>query len=212
MAAADTRHAALSAVPGGVSGTANGKQALAAIVLSAVGLRAGVAAAAWLASGDPDVFHAPDTWSYVAPAKELLETGAYTRFGEPEVVRAPGYPLLLVPGLLLGRLEAVTLALHVAIAALTVAGTFALALQVLGDRRAALAAAALHAVDPSSIAATSLLLTETAFTACVVWGAWFLARWAREGATRELLAGTALLALAAYFRPLGYFLPFGVAG
>jgi 4-amino-4-deoxy-L-arabinose transferase-like glycosyltransferase len=183
---------------------------LTGIVLTAIAVRVALAATVWLATRDPAAFTAPDTETYLNPARELLATGAYTSGGQPEVVRTPGYSLLLVPGLLLGRVEAVTVALQIALAALTVVGVYALAAEVLGSPRTALAAAALYALDPLSIVYSSLLLTETLFTTVVVWATWLLARHARGGRARDLLAGTALLA-AAYVRPLGYFLPFGAA-
>jgi 4-amino-4-deoxy-L-arabinose transferase-like glycosyltransferase len=79
-----------------------------------------------------------------------------------------------------------------------------------GRRDVAVAAAALYAVEPLSVTYAPLLLSETLFSALLVWGIYFLVVYYRETRSRELLGGIALLALAAYVRPAGYYLPFCV--
>src|ERR1700731_337058 len=50
--------------------------------------------------------------SYVVPALELITYHRFFSHGAPEIVRTPGYPLLLMPGLLLHRFELVTIMLQ----------------------------------------------------------------------------------------------------
>src|SRR5438477_10677527 len=144
-------------------------QALPKILVIAVSVRVLFAASAWLVARDPTVFHSPDTITYVAPAQGILSSGTFSVRGEPEIARTPGYPLFLVPGLLLGQLEAVTITLQIGLSALTVWGVFVLARRLFPqDRRTASIAAMLYALEPLSVIYSSILLTESLFTALVV--------------------------------------------
>ena len=44
---------------------------------------------------DVTIFIAPDTASYVEPAHELIASHRFFADGAPEIIRTPGYPLLL---------------------------------------------------------------------------------------------------------------------
>ncbi|MDF2774727.1 MAG: hypothetical protein K0S86_4227, partial [Geminicoccaceae bacterium] len=79
-----------------------------------------------------------------------------------------------------------------------------------GDRRAAVIAAALYAFEPISIRQVATLGTETLFTASVVWAVAALIVYVRGASWRTLAAGTALLSIATYVRPAGYYLPFAL--
>ncbi len=159
-------------------------------------------AAAALARGTET---APDTRSYVEPARSLLASGALDSDGAPELVRTPGYPLLLAVGERLGVLAPVTLALQVALGVLTVWMVARLAREIGARARVARLAAALYAVEPLSLSLTGKLLTETLFTAVLVAMLLVLARWARGGRTRLLAAAGALLAAACFVRPVLYY-------
>lgn len=173
----------------------------------AVVIRGSFALGAWLVTKDRTVFHVPDTGSYLAPARDLLAHGTFTRDGRPELARTPGYPLLLVPGIWLGSVEATTIALQIVLSALTVAGVFVLARLVFNDGPVALLAAGLYAVDPLSAIYTTILVSETLFTAVVVWSLVLIVAYVRGGRLTTLVGGMALLAASAYVRPAGYFLP-----
>ena len=70
------------------------------------------AAALWCAK-DYAVFYAKDTGTYLQPATELLATGNFATNGVAEIMRTPGYPLLLAMGLKLGHVELVTIFLQI---------------------------------------------------------------------------------------------------
>lgn len=193
-----------------VIGTARGWHALAGILLVALLIRSFHALGAWLATRGVEVFYLDDSASYVSVAREFLSAGAFGRGGEPEIFRTPGYPLLLIPGLLLGRVEITTIALQIALAVATTFGVAVLSLRVFADGRIALAAAALYAFEPLSISFSAILMSETLFTAVVVWGLVSVIDWVRRGVRWRLVAGVALLAVAAYVRPAGYYLPFAL--
>jgi 4-amino-4-deoxy-L-arabinose transferase-like glycosyltransferase len=185
---------------------------LARILVFAVVVRASVVLSAWWITGGVKAFHSLDTEGYVAPARELLTHGTFTVHGQPELIRTPGYPLLLAIGIILGHLEGVTIAIQIVISALTVAGVYVLVDRLVDDNRTALLAAALYSIEPLSILYSAMLLTETFFTGVLVWGLVLAVVRARGGSVASLMAGSALLAATAYIRPAGYFLPFCVLG
>jgi dolichyl-phosphate-mannose-protein mannosyltransferase len=185
--------------------------ALLKILAIAVLVRVLVAASAWLVTRDPTVFHSPDTITYVAPAEEILRSATFSVRGQPEIVRTPGYPLLLVPGLLLGHLEVITIILQIGLSALTVWGAFVIARRLFpNDRRAARIAATLYALEPLSVIYSAILLTETLFTVMIVWGIVLIVAYERGGSARTLACGTVALAASAYVRPASWLLPFAL--
>jgi 4-amino-4-deoxy-L-arabinose transferase-like glycosyltransferase len=168
------------------------------------------ALAAWLATKDLLVFHYYDTLSYLYPAYEMSRRGGFAVDGVPELIRTPGYPLFLLPGFWLGAPEVTTVVLQIALSVATVAGVFTLARQLFTDRRIAIAAALLYALEPLSVEYSAKLMTETLFSFGVVWALVGLTDYVRRGRVVSLAASAALLAGAIYVRPAGYYLPFGL--
>jgi hypothetical protein len=179
---------------------------LAALVL-ALTLRAALPLAMLLARGDLSASHTRDTSAYLGPAESLLTTGQFASQGHPEILRTPGYPLLLIPGLILGRVEAVTMAVQAGLGCLTVYLLWRCAPLVSSRPGAAAAGAMFYAFEPLSVIYASQLLTETLFTALFVAGLWLLLRYLREPTPRPLVAAAAAWCAAAWVRPLGYYLP-----
>ena len=191
----------------GSSGVAVGLLVTAALTIRIV-LVVGV-----LASGaGPDAFHAPDTDSYLRDAQELLSTGTFGPPGDPDIVRTPGYPLLLLPGVSAGSPEVVTIVLQILLSGLTVLLVYDLGRLLAGDRRIALLAAGLYAVEPLSILYTSLLLTETLFTFLIVGALDLLVRFQLSSRWRDAVWAAVALAASAYVRPVSYFLPLWLGG
>jgi 4-amino-4-deoxy-L-arabinose transferase-like glycosyltransferase len=154
-----------------------------------------------------DTTHSPDSMTYVRPAVSLVETGRFDSYGAPELSRTPGYPLVLALGELAGGVVPVTLALQVLLNTATVVGVAVLALVMGGGTRVALLAAAIYALDPSSIIYVSKVVSETLFTAVVTVLLIALTYWVRAGGTRALVASSILLAVGCFVRPILYFAP-----
>lgn len=163
------------------------------VLLVALIPRVALPLAVWAATGNPKAFEAPDTQTYVRPAETMIQG----RFGDPDIVRTPGYPLLLIPGLLVGRLTAVTIALQIALSVASVALVFAVEREAFGGRGWA---ALLYAVEPLSILYSSKLVSETLFTAMLLLSLWLLKR-------RSWLGAALALAATAYVRPIVLLLP-----
>ena len=194
------------------------------ILVLALFLRASLPMLGYWYTHDRSIFYTPDTESYSVPARELV---AYHRFfsdGSPEAavwntpvtpapdtVRTPGYPLLLTVGLLLGRLELVTITIQILLSCFTVYLVYETAYLLFESERTALVAAALYAIEPLSILFSSLLAPETLFTAILMAGVYYLVRYLRRQSTSDLLASGCALAAAVYIRPAGYFLPMIIA-
>jgi hypothetical protein len=153
----------------------------------------------------------PDTGTYVVPAQELIAHHRVFANGAPEIVRTPGYPLLLIPGLLAGRLLPVTILLQVLLSCFTVYMVYRMARLLFDSERIAILAATLYAIEPLSVLYTGLILTETLLTALAMLWLYFLVRYLSQPTLRDLLLSGIFLVASVYVRPIGYFLPVIVA-
>lgn len=177
------------------------------VLVLALAVRAALPLAVFWATGDLSTCHARDTSGYLGPVVELLANGRFQTQDHPEILRTPGYSLFLVPGVLLGHLEAVTVALQIACSGLTVLLVWKSA-PLLTDRPGAgPAAALLYALEPLSVIYASKLLSETLFTALLILSLYLLLRYLRDRSTPVLAGAGAALSAAVYVRPVGYLLP-----
>jgi hypothetical protein len=152
-----------------------------------------------------------DSRSYRESAESLLAGRGFTRAGQVETRRTPGYPLLIAAFGALGiGPRGLALAQHLAAAAMA-ALWLSIVQRMTGQRFIALAAAGLLAVDLSTILYANRILTETLDTLFVL--PTFVLAWrVGEGLGRPPLeAGMAglLTGLSALVRPIGvaYFIP-----
>jgi 4-amino-4-deoxy-L-arabinose transferase-like glycosyltransferase len=174
-------------------------------------LRALLPTFAYLYTRDITIFQSPDTKTYVVPAQELLAHHRFFAHGAPEIFRTPGYPVLLIPGLIAGHLQPVTILLQILLSCFTVYMVYRMAQLLFNSERVAIAAAALYAIEPLSVVYTGLILTETLFAALVMLWLYLLLRYLSRPTLRDLLLSGILLAASVYVRPVGYFLPVIIA-
>ena len=184
---------------------------LALILAVALGARLLVFLGAFAVHGDPRAFAADDTVTYVQPAGMLVQHGRFlSGDGSPEILRPPGYPLLLAPGVAAGDVTRVTIAAQILLAVGTVLGVAVLARRLAPESPwVAEWSAAIYALDPLAVAYPSLLLTETLFAALFVAHLIAFAAFLRapHGAARPAVAG-ALAAACTFVRPIAYYWPF----
>jgi hypothetical protein len=179
------------------------------VVALALFLRTLLPTVAYLYARDVAIFDSKP--SYEVPAKELISHHRFFSNGSPEIVRTPGYPLLLTAGLMLHRLELVTILLQIVLSCFTVYMVYRTAQLLFKRGEPSIIAAALYAIEPLSILYTSQLLTETLFAALVTVWLYFLARYFNRHLLRDLVISGVSLAASVYVRPIGYFLPVIIA-
>jgi len=143
----------------------------------------------------------PDQTEYLQIGRNL-STGDGLQFTDPRfgqevwAYRTPGYPLLVaVCG---GRLALIRLT-QALLDTSTIIAVYLLARNWLGEGTSLLAAA-LAAVNPLSIYFSGMILSESLFTAMLIWGMVLMTR-------RAWFAGTILLAMSVLVRPSALALP-----
>lgn len=152
-------------------------------------------------------FYQPDSHSYLNNARTLLDTGAFTNGGEPELVRTAGYPLMLLPGLLAGHVEWVTIALQILMSLWTVFLVYQLATLLTQRPGVGVLAALLYSIEPVSILMTCVLLAETPFGALFMLSAVLLVRYLGRESLGTLIGSSVALAVATHVRPASFYLP-----
>ncbi len=179
----------------------------AAPVLCALVLRLLVPVVALAIAPAGPLFYEPDSATYLENAQSLCASGGFSRGGLPEIIRTPGYAVLLVPGVALGWVtpwvilsQAVAGALCVALAA-RVAVAWGLSATVV--RRGAW----LLAIEPISVLYCGKVLSDVWFTTALLAALWQLQRTAARSSARGVALAALLTAAAAFLRPIAYFLP-----
>jgi 4-amino-4-deoxy-L-arabinose transferase-like glycosyltransferase len=154
--------------------------------------------------GTPHVRMVADACAYDALGANLAYGRGYTLTGSgPSAWRVPGYPLFLAAVYAcVGHNTLAVRVVQVVVAGLTVWVTYRLALAAFGDPRAALWAALLAAVCPTTLLFAHLILTETLFTGLLATGFFVAFAWRHEHPARYFGAG-AILGVAALVRPIG---------
>ena len=139
-------------------------------------------------------FFFPDSITYLAPARNLSAgLGFVDEDLAPDTLRTPGYPLFLVPFVMITNSALPIVVVQHLLAALLAAAVFLVALRWSGSRVAATCAALLFAIDTPVIHYANKVLSETLFA--VVFFATFLAVLRVRGIRGAVLTGLATGAL-----------------
>lgn len=182
------------------------------VALLAMAVRLAVLATVWMLAKDHGPrFHEPDTRGYLALAEALLQHGSFELAGNPEIVRTPGYPLWLAPGVASGFPTAWAIAGQILLAGWTTWVVGRLAWGLSGDRTVAIWAGVFYAIEPLSALYALKLLTETAFAALITTLAWVLIEYAVRPRWRLCILAGATVAAAMFVRPIAYYLPLAIA-
>ena len=81
------------------------KRSIGMLLIAAFVLRAGFAIVVYFVVGNLDAYHIADSWTYLKAAQSLINQASFFSDATPEIFRTPGYPIFLVPGLLIGYPE-----------------------------------------------------------------------------------------------------------
>lgn len=194
------------------------------VLLLALLLRLAMPLAAWLLSGGRPLVREPDSTSYLECAQSLWRERAFAREGLPEIVRTPGYPMLLVPGVALGRVDLWAILLQACCGTLTVYLVMRLTAETAFDaggldlpastaqqgrlqNTMCVAAGVVAACDPLAVLYCGKLLSETCFTTALAVCLLGLIRHAATSRVAPLVWAALALAAATFIRPISYYLP-----
>jgi 4-amino-4-deoxy-L-arabinose transferase-like glycosyltransferase len=178
------------------------------VVASTLALK--IALLAFVSSRRPDAFVYVDSREYLGAARALVTLAVYapdiTRRDEPEILRAPGYPLIAAASLaVFGErtwpLSAIG-ALVSAMTALVVLFRFSPPL----SERAAAWAATLFSIDPGSFVRSLDILSETVFTFLMILALSQFIRLVSSANPRSALLAGLTLAAATLVRPIAQYL------
>ena len=171
--------------------------------------------ALWVRVHNPGAAVSPDTPGYSAVALNFLHHGVFSRSAGPpfafEAKRPPGFPAVLavIYGIF-GTSPFWVAAVQAVLATLTILLTYQIGKMMFGRTVGLIAAAAL-CLDPVSVGMSQVVLSETTYVLLTLLGVWFVVDPKHSSHPWQLgLAGLAL-ALATLVRPIGYYLPVGIA-
>ncbi len=145
-----------------------------------------------------------DSIGYVQIANNLATLHRFTSDGStPEVFRTPGYPLFIVGGELFGGIDGV-----VVLQILCLCGICALTFligQRLYGRSVGIVSALIFGLSPNALFHTDVILSDIPFTFFLILAV-YLAFFAKQSIRTACLVAIAL-AIVAYLRPIGLYLP-----
>ncbi len=149
---------------------------------------------------------AGDSRSYLKPGLAMIQQGCFCSDGLPEIDRTPGYPFFaMMTGSLWGAVLLTVLA-QIGLAALSVWLVKQISFEMLRDARASVAAAWLMALEPLSMEYSLRVLSETLFVFLLLLFLWAILRSLAEPTMQKVVFAAAVLAAAAYVRPIAYWL------
>jgi hypothetical protein len=150
-----------------------------------------------------------DTDSYLEPGRNLLLHGRFIADGVPDLLRTPGYAVFFAITNL-GGMTTSALA-NVILSVFSVILVWRLGRTVFDDDRIALVAAWIFAFEPTSIADSVSLMSETLFLVFFLLSLEQLAEFLRTHSLRVLAMAGLWLAAATFVRPVTYYLPVALA-
>jgi 4-amino-4-deoxy-L-arabinose transferase-like glycosyltransferase len=171
----------------------------------AIALRLILIVAAWCARG-PDAFLYGDSPSYLTPASSLAARFEYEDDrGRPEILRPPGYPLLLAFGFVVGHPLLFAIVAQLLLSAAIVALSFEIVRSRFDDRIAGICAL-LVAIEPTMLLFSVKVMSETLYTALLLA---FVAAFLRAMESEKaywivVVVSAAALSAAVYVRTIAY--------
>jgi 4-amino-4-deoxy-L-arabinose transferase-like glycosyltransferase len=177
------------------------------ILGTALACRLAVLIAVW---GNNSAVLGDDSWSYMEPAKNLLNSGAFWRgnetTGQAEIMRTPGYPIfLLLCGLGQNFNYGFAQIAQVGLGVLIVYLTYLLGARLVNPT-AGLWAAALQSVSIGSMLTSVWILSECLFSFLIAVALLLLVRHFQEGTWWLVPIAAVIIAAATYVRPIGVML------
>jgi 4-amino-4-deoxy-L-arabinose transferase-like glycosyltransferase len=176
------------------------------IMITAFFLRVFLPIISWVTVHRVSTFTQPDTASYVDYAKEILLKGLFFHNSDLTTIRTPGYPVFLIPGLLLNHLELYTISMQILLGMVTVCLVYRLTLRLFNNTKAANLSALIYAIDPISVIFCSQILTETLSTFLLFLSLYLLVDFIKKQLVWRLALSAILLSLSAFVRPVNLYI------
>jgi Dolichyl-phosphate-mannose-protein mannosyltransferase len=151
--------------------------------------------------------YAPDTQSYLDPARAMLHGSFSNPVQRPEITRTPGFPALLTFGLAVGHVAIATIGLHLLLVGACAYTIYYLAKRIFPSATVAFCAVVLYGVEPISVIYSCTLLSETLFTTLVLLFAFQCVRYFDEPSSQKVVVAALLVAGATFTRPVTYYFP-----
>ena len=175
------------------------------ILIVAFFIRLGIFGIVLWQANDLTIFHAKDTATYLAPARELLASGNFEVNNLPEVIRTPGYPLFLTIGLFAHNVEVITIALQIILSTISCYLVFLIG-KIITNENSAKFAALLFCFEPLSITYAYYLLSETLFIFLLLLAVYQFVIFIKTAGHINFITSAMSLVAAIYVRPIAYFL------
>jgi 4-amino-4-deoxy-L-arabinose transferase-like glycosyltransferase len=153
----------------------------------------------------PIGFLNPDTSTYIAPADSLLH-GSFSSNGVPDVVRTPGYPLLLVPAIASHHPVLVAVAENLLLATISAWLIWIIAAEVAPLSNARAWAVLLYCFEPVGFLYSEKMLSDQLFATLFLIFLWLAIRFLNSPTYSWLLGSAIALGLATYSRPVSLYL------
>ncbi len=176
------------------------------IVVIACLMRSVLALVAFLFTKDLSIFYSPDTKSYLQLAQNLILNGRFGIEGLPEIVRTPGYPIFLIPGIWVGHVEWVTLTLQILLSGVSVYLVYKITFLIFENEKISKSSASFYAIEPLSVLYAIKLLPETFFTTAILVFLYFIISFLKTNRPLFILISAIALSLSVYIKPISCFL------
>jgi hypothetical protein len=165
-----------------------------------------------LTTKDYKELYTPDTNSYVRAALTLVSSGSFNRNNVAEIVRTPGYPILLIPGILLNKIEFTAVIIQIFLSCLSIILVYKITLIIFNNNyKLSLLSAFLYAIEPLSIIYSLRLMSESLFVFLLLISLYYFILYLKYNRLWSLIVSSIILAATVYVRPISYFLPLGLS-
>jgi 4-amino-4-deoxy-L-arabinose transferase-like glycosyltransferase len=158
----------------------------------------------WKISGPPGFF-TPDSPGYLALAQTLLH-GSFSDDGLPNIVRTPGYPLLLVPAVAFQHPVLIAVFENLLLAVGSAWLIWRIVANLFPGSQASTWAVLLYCFEPVGFLYSVKVMPETLFCAQLLLFIWLVVHFFREPSYAKLLLAALALGCATYTRPVSIYL------
>jgi 4-amino-4-deoxy-L-arabinose transferase-like glycosyltransferase len=150
-------------------------------------------------------FGSPDTATYVGLAASLVH-GSFSSNGVPDVVRTPGYPLLLVPAVASYHPTLIALFENLLLATVSAWLIWKIVREIAPFSKACVWAVLLYCFEPVGFLYSEKILSDLLFCTELLFFLWLTVGFLRSPRYATLLGSSVALGLATYTRPVSLFL------